>query len=356
MTDRPAPHPMLDVTDEVATALREGRPVVALESTIISHGMPYPRNVAMATEVEGIVRDHGAVPATVAVLDGRPRVGLSGDDLELLASHPDVAKVSVRDLPYVVARGTHGATTVAATMRLAALAGIRVFVTGGLGGVHRGASTSMDVSADLTELGTTDVAVVSAGVKSILDIGLTLEVLETLGVPVLGVGTDEFPSFYSRRSGHPVPLRVDSAAEIAAVMAAKWRLGLSGGVVVANPIPAEDEIPAEEIGGIIDQALADMAALGIRGKDTTPYLLGRIVEITGGTSLEANIALVRANARFGRRSPPHTPAPAADVSRRRDPPASTADRRHLGDVPTGGRRRRPGTPPRERCHRSSARR
>jgi pseudouridine-5'-phosphate glycosidase len=273
--------------------------VVALESTIISHGMPYPQNVAMATEVEGIIRDHGAVPATIAVLDGRPRIGLGTDDLELLASHGDVAKVSVRDLPFVVARGVHGATTVAATMRLAAMAGIRVFVTGGLGGVHRGAQQTFDVSADLTELGRTPVAVVSAGVKSILDIGLTLETLETLGVPVLTVGSDEFPSFYSRSSGHAAPMRVDSAAEVAAVMDAQWRLGLDAGLVVTNPIPEDDEIPAAEIGGIIDRALADMDRLGIHGKDATPYLLGRIVEITGGASLTANIALVRHNARLG---------------------------------------------------------
>ncbi|MDQ1102809.1 pseudouridine-5'-phosphate glycosidase [Nocardioides zeae] len=293
------PHPMLRITDEVAAALRDGRPVVALESTIISHGMPYPQNVAMATEVEGIVREHGAVPATIAVLDGVPRIGLDADDLELLASHGGVAKVSVRDLPYVVARGVHGATTVAATMRLAALAGIRVFVTGGLGGVHRGAPESFDVSADLTELSQTDVTVVSAGVKSILDIGLTLEKLETLGVPVLVEGSDEFPSFFSRSSGFAAPMRVDGAEQVAAVMRAKWDLGIAGGVVVAQPIPVEDEIPAAEIDGIIAQALADMDDLGITGKDATPYLLGRIVEITGGASLTANIALVRANARLG---------------------------------------------------------
>jgi pseudouridylate synthase len=295
----PMTHPLLTLTDEVAEALAAGAPVVALESTIISHGMPYPQNVEMAMEVEGIIREHGAVPATLAVLDGRPKIGLSPDDLELLASHGDVAKVSVRDLPFVVARRTHGATTVAATMRLAALAGIRTFVTGGLGGVHRGAQQSFDISADLTELGTTDVAVVCAGVKSILDIGLTLERLETLGVPVLGYGTDEFPSFFSRSSGHAAPMRVDSAADVAATMAAKWDLGIDGGLVVANPIPVEDEIPAAEIGGIIEQALADMDALGIRGKDATPYLLGRIVEITSGASLTANIALVRNNARLG---------------------------------------------------------
>jgi pseudouridine-5'-phosphate glycosidase len=287
------------VTDEVADALAEGRPVVALESTIISHGMPYPRNVEMAREVEGIVRAGGAVPATIAVLDGVPRVGLSADDLELLGSDPGVVKVSVRDLPYVIARGLHGATTVAATMRLASLAGIRVFVTGGLGGVHRGAAQSFDVSADLTELGQTSVAVVSAGVKSILDIGLTLETLETLGVPVLVNRADEFPSFYSRSSGFAAPMRVDGPAETAAVLRAKWSLGLPGGVVIANPIPAEDEIPAGEIGGIIDQALADADRVGATGKDITPYLLGRIVEITGGASLTANIALVKHNARFG---------------------------------------------------------
>lgn len=289
----------VEIAPEVREALAAGRPVVALESTIISHGMPYPQNVAMAREVEAIVRAGGAVPATIAVLGGVPKVGLSEPELELLGSSPDVVKVSVRDLPYVVARGQHGATTVASTMRLAALAGIRVFVTGGLGGVHRGAATSFDISADLTELGQTSVAVVSAGVKSILDIGLTLETLETLGVPVLVNGADEFPSFYSRSSGFAAPMRVDGAAEIAAVLAAKWSLGLPGGVVVANPIPIEDEIPAEEIGVIIEQALGDADRLGVTGKDVTPYLLGRIVEITGGASLTANIALVKANARLG---------------------------------------------------------
>ena len=287
------------LSDEVRSALAADKPVVALESTIISHGMPYPQNVAMAREVEAIVREGGAVPATIAVLGGVPRVGLSAEDLKLLGSAPDVTKVSVRDLPYVVARRLHGATTVAATMRLAALAGIRVFVTGGLGGVHRGATTSFDISADLTELGQTSVAVVSAGVKSILDIGLTLETLETLGVPVLVNGADEFPSFYSRSSGFASPMRVDGADEVAAVLAAKWSLGLPGGVVVANPIAAADEIPAEEIGAIIDRALADAAARGVSGKDITPYLLGRIVEITGGASLRANIALVKNNARLG---------------------------------------------------------
>ncbi len=294
-----APHPDLVLTDEVRRALLDGTPVVALESTIISHGMPYPQNVEMATEVERIIRDGGAIPATIAVLDGRPRIGLTDADLELLATNPDVAKVSVRDLPYVMARGRHGATTVAATMRLAALAGVSVFVTGGLGGVHRGAERTFDVSADLTELSTTNVAVVSAGVKSILDIALTLETLETLGVPVVAYGTDEFPAFFSRESGCAAPQRLDTPADIAALMAAKWRLGLAGGVAIVNPIPVEDEIPADEIGVIIEQALADMDAQGIHGKDATPFLLGRIVEITHGASLTANIALVNNNARLG---------------------------------------------------------
>ncbi|MGI9156547.1 MAG: pseudouridine-5'-phosphate glycosidase [Marmoricola sp.] len=292
-------HPMLRLTDEVRDALAEGRPVVALESTIISHGMPYPDNVAMAREVEQIIRDHGVTPATIAVLDGVPRIGLDSDGLELLASDDGVRKVSIRDLPYVVARGEHGATTVAATMRLAALTGIRVFTTGGLGGVHRGAGATFDVSADLTELSLTAVTVVSAGVKSILDIGLTLERLETLGVPMLGYGTDEFPAFYTRSSGYPVPLRVDSPDEIAELMRAKDALGIAGGIGVANPIPETDEIPRGQIDEIIEQALADLTRLRITGKDITPYLLGRIVEITGGTSLTANIALVRSNAHLG---------------------------------------------------------
>lgn len=293
------PHPDLVLTDEVAEALRDGAPVVALESTIISHGMPFPQNVEMATQVERIIRDGGAVPATIAVLDGRPRIGLSHDDLHLLATSPDVSKISTRDLPYAVAKGIHGATTVASTMRLASLAGISVFVTGGLGGVHRGAERTFDVSADLTELSKTNVAVVSAGVKSILDIGLTLETLETLGVPVVAYGTAEFPAFFSRDSGHAAPMTLDTPAELAALMDAKWRLDMAGGVAIVNPIPSADEIPAEEIGVIIDQALADMDANGIHGNDATPFLLGRIVEISNGASLTANIALVGNNARLG---------------------------------------------------------
>ena len=292
-------HPMLRLTPEVEAAVAAGGPVVALESTIISHGMPYPDNVAMALEVEQIIRDGGATPATIAILDGIPRIGLSADDLELLASDPSVVKVSVRDLPYVVSTKAHGATTVAATMRLAALAGIRVFVTGGLGGVHRGGEDSMDVSADLTELAVTDVAVISAGVKSILDIGRTLERLETLGVPVVGYGSDEFPSFFSRVSGHRVPMRLDTPEDLADMMRAKWALGIAGGVSIANPVPTGEEIPASDMDAVIARALADCDARGIRGKDITPYLLGRIVELTEGASLRTNIALVRNNARLG---------------------------------------------------------
>lgn len=293
------PHPMLAVAPEVRDALAEGRPVVALESTIISHGMPYPQNVAMAREVEGIVRENGAVPATIAILAGRPTVGLSADQLEMFGADTAIRKVSVRDIPHVVAAGAHGATTVASTMSIAALAGIRVFVTGGLGGVHRGAETSMDISADLTELARTPVAVISAGVKSILDIGRTLEVLETLGVPVVGFGTDEFPAFFSRSSGLPVPMRVDTGDDVAALMRASFGLGLGRGISIANPVPAEDEMPRADVDAVVERALADGAARGITGKDITPYLLGRLVELSDGRSLRTNLALVRNNAVVG---------------------------------------------------------
>lgn len=292
-------HPLLKLDPEVAQALAEGAPVVALESTIISHGMPYPANVAMAREVEQIVRDGGAVPATIAVLNGVPTVGLSADELEMLGSRDDIRKVSVRDLPYVVATGTHGATTVASTMRIAGLAGIRVFVTGGLGGVHQGGENTMDVSADLTELSRTEVAVISAGVKSILDIGRTLEVLETLGVPVVGYGTDEFPSFFSRSSGLRTPMRLDTPQEVAGLMRATWGLGLGSGISIANPVPAESEMAHEDIDAVIAQALADADERGVTGKDITPYLLGRLVELSDGRSLETNLALVRNNAVVG---------------------------------------------------------
>ena len=292
-------HPLLKLDPEVAQALSDGTPVVALESTIISHGMPYPANVAMAREVEQIVRDGGAVPATIAVLNGVPTVGLSADELEMLGSRDDIRKVSVRDLPYVVATGTHGATTVASTMRIAGLAGIRVFVTGGLGGVHQGGEVSMDVSADLTELSRTEVAVISAGVKSILDIGRTLEVLETLGVPVVGYGTDEFPSFFSRSSGLRTPMRLDTPQEVAGLMRATWGLGLGSGISIANPVPAESEMAHEDIDAVIERALADADERGVTGKDITPYLLGRLVELSDGRSLETNLALVRNNATVG---------------------------------------------------------
>ncbi|WP_135228300.1 pseudouridine-5'-phosphate glycosidase [Deinococcus fonticola] len=292
---------LMDIQPEVFAALDAGQPVVALESTIISHGMPFPQNVQMAREVEAIVRENGAVPATIAVLGGRLKVGLSADELHLLATDQTVEKISTRDLPVTVALGKNGATTVASTMRIASLAGIRVFATGGTGGVHRGAESSMDISADLLELAHTDVCVVSAGVKSILDIGLTLEVLETQGVPAITLGSEEFPAFYSRQSGFKSPLTVQTEAEAARVLHAKWVMGLHGGVLLANPIPAESEIPAADMNPHIGQALKDMDALGLTGKDTTPYLLGRIVEITGGKSLETNIALVKNNARVAAR-------------------------------------------------------
>jgi len=287
----------ISVHPEVEQAISTGRAVVALESTIISHGMPFPQNVEMANDVETIVRDAGSVPATIAVLDGVCQVGLTGEQLHQLATAPGVHKATTRDLPWLMATGATGATTVAATMRLAALAGIRVFATGGIGGVHRGAADTFDVSADLTELAATQVAVVSAGVKSILDIALTLERLETLGVPVLVNGSDDFPSFYSRTSGLAAPRRVDGAAQIAKVLDATWNgLGLTCGVSVANAIPEADEIPADEISAFIEEALAELTNQGIAGQDVTPFLLRRIYERTDGRSLTANLALVRNNA------------------------------------------------------------
>ena len=288
----------LSLTEEVRHALAERRPVVALESTIIAHGMPYPQNVETARQVEEIVREAGSVPATIAIIGGVMKVGLNGGELERFGREGrSIAKVSVRDLPFIVARGLDGATTVASTMRIAAMAGIRVFATGGIGGVHRGAEMTFDISADMTEFAESSVAVVTAGAKAILDLGLTLETLETLGVPVIGLGTDEFPAFYSRRSGHAVPMRCNSAGEIASVMRAKWEMGLKGGIVVANPIPAEAEIPAAEIAPVIEAALHKAAAKVIHGKETTPFLLAEIAGVTEGRSLAANIALVRNNAR-----------------------------------------------------------
>jgi pseudouridine-5'-phosphate glycosidase len=291
--------PLLDLAPAVARALADGQPVVALESTIISHGMPWPQNVQTALAVEAEVRAQGAVPATVAVLDGRLKAGLSLEQIERLGrAGSEVAKASRRDLPVLVARGGTGATTVAATMLIAALAGIRVFATGGIGGVHRGASQSFDISADLQELARTPVAVVCAGVKSILDIGLTLEYLETHGVPVLGYGTERLPAFFTRESAFRVDARFDDPAGIARVMQAQWALGSAGGLVVANPIPAEHALAPEAVDGAIGQALAEAQAQGVRGQAVTPFLLARVNALTGGVSLAGNIQLVLNNARL----------------------------------------------------------
>ncbi len=289
----------LKIKDDVAEALKTGRPVVALESTIISHGMPYPKNIDTALAVEEIVRAGGAVPATIAILNGQIRIGLEREDIEYLGTAKDVLKASRRDLGHITANGLNGATTVAATMIAASLAGVKVFVTGGIGGVHRGAENSFDISADLQELAATDVAVICAGAKSILDIGLTLEYLETMGVPVIGFGTDELPAFYTRRSGFSVDYRYDTAAEVAASLKAKWDLGLKGGMVIANPIPEEFEMDHKTIDGAINQALNEAGAKGIKGKETTPFLLDRVKQLTGGESLESNIQLVYNNARVG---------------------------------------------------------
>lgn len=290
---------MISYSKEVQEAMDQKKPVVALESTIISHGMPYPQNVETARIVEQIIRDNGAVPATIAIMDGQIKIGLSDEELELLGNSPDVAKVSRRDLGQLIATKKIGATTVAATMICAELAGIRVFATGGIGGVHRGAETTMDISADLEELATTGVAVVCAGAKSILDIGLTLEYLETKGVPVIGYQTDEMPAFYTRSSGFGLTFRADDAQILAQVLKAKWDLGLKGGAVVANPIPAEHALDDAFINGIIEQAMKEANENGIKGKDTTPFLLGKVKELTEGTSLVANIELVKHNAAVG---------------------------------------------------------
>ncbi|MFM9436071.1 pseudouridylate synthase [Janthinobacterium sp. CG_23.3] len=292
-------HHLLSFSPEVAAARAAGLPVVALESTIISHGMPYPQNVQMARQVEQIIRDGGAVPATIAAIDGKICIGLTPAQLELLATSPDAMKVSRRDLPYVLSQARLGATTVAATMICAELAGIAVFVTGGIGGVHRGAETSFDISADLQELAQTSVAVVCAGVKSILDIGLTLEYLETHGVPVLAVGQSGFPAFFTRESGFQADFQLDTPAEQAAFIHTKWQLGLKGGVVVGNPVPAADAMQKDEIDAITEQALAEAAQGGVKGKQVTPFLLARIKQLTGGRSLATNIALVKNNARVG---------------------------------------------------------
>ena len=288
----------LDIAPEVKSAVEAGKPVVALESTILSHGMPYPENLTFAAEVERIIRAEGAVPATMAIIDGRMKVGLSAGELELMCKGEKVAKVSRRDLPVLLATGGTGATTVASTMILASLAGIPVFATGGIGGVHRGAETTMDISADLQELAHTPVAVVCAGAKMILDIGLTLEYLETMGVPVLGYNTDQFPAFYCRESGFGVDYNAHSPAEIAKIARTKWDLGLAGGMLIGNPVPQEYAMDFDQMSAVIDRALAAAEQDGVRGKNITPYLLAHIVEYTGGASLATNIQLAYNNARL----------------------------------------------------------
>ncbi len=288
----------LDIAPEIAEALAVGRPVVALESTIISHGMPHPQNVETAAAAEAAVRDCGAIPATIAILGGRLRVGLTGDEIRHLGERgTDIVKCSRRDLPFLSARNEDGATTVAATMIIAAMAGIRVFATGGIGGVHRGVEETLDISADLEELARSNVAVVCAGIKSVLDIGRTLEYLETKGVPVIGFKTDAMPAFYAQSSGYPVDYRVDSAAEVAAAMAAKRDMNLAGGMVVAVPIPDEHALDHDDIEGVINDALIEMRRRGITGRETTPFLLDRVAKQTGGRSLAANMQLMINNAR-----------------------------------------------------------
>ncbi|QFU08447.1 Pseudouridine-5'-phosphate glycosidase [Rhodobacteraceae bacterium THAF1] len=288
----------MELTDEVRSALQAGDPVVALESTIITHGMPWPQNVEMARAVEGEIRAYGATPATIAVIDGTLHVGLDEARLEALAQAEDVSKLSRADLPVCIATGGTGATTVAATMIAARLAGIETFATGGIGGVHRGAELSFDVSADLQELAQTHVTVVAAGAKAILDLPKTWEVLETLGVPVIAVGQDDLPAFWSRHSPYPAPLRLDTAGDIAASHVMRGAMGVPGGQLIANPIPQTDEIAADVLAPVIEQALAEAAAQGIAAKSVTPFLLARIFELTDGASLQANIALVLNNARL----------------------------------------------------------
>ena len=289
----------LDVSPEVAAAIAEGRPVVALESTIISHGMPYPQNVETALKVESIIRENGAVPATIAILGGRLKAGLTPEEIEYLGKKGhDVTKASRRDLAVLVSRKEDGATTVTTTMMIAYMAGIRIFATGGIGGVHRGAQTTMDISADLEELAQTPVMVVCAGAKSILDLGLTLEYLETHGVPVIGYGTKELPAFYTRKSGFGVDYELDSPQELAAAFKASMDMGLKGGMLVTNPIPEEYSMDPAVINKAIDEAIAQANAQGIHGKESTPFLLAKVKELTGGDSLDSNIQLVFNNARL----------------------------------------------------------
>ena len=287
----------LEIHPEVQKALEEGKPVVALESTIISHGMPYPKNIEMAQNVSRIVRENGAIPATIAIINGVLKVGLTKEEIEFLGTSKDVVKASRRDLPFVISKKLNGATTVATTMILADLAGVRVFATGGIGGVHRGAQETFDISADLQELANTNVAVICAGAKSILDIGLTLEYLETNGVPVIGFGTDEFPAFYTRRSGFGVDYRVDSSLEVAEALKAKWDLNLNGGMAIGNPIPEQFEMDYDTITKAIETALREADENNITGKKVTPFLLDKVKTITAGQSLASNIELVYNNAK-----------------------------------------------------------
>ena len=296
-------NPYLDIHPEVAAALKEGRPVVALESTIISHGMPYPQNVETALRVEAAIRENGAVPATIAVIGGRLKAGLSPEEIEYFGKKGRaIAKASRRDLALLCARGEDGATTVTTTMIIAHMAGIQIFATGGIGGVHRGAETTMDISADLEELAQTPVMVICAGAKSILDLGLTLEYLETKGVPVLGYQTKELPAFYTRQSGFSVDYRVDTPAELAKALYTQRQLGLKGGMLVTNPIPEEYSMPKEVIEAAIDRAIRESREQGVKGKETTPFLLARVAELTGGESLASNIELVLNNARLAART------------------------------------------------------
>ncbi|WP_372714669.1 pseudouridine-5'-phosphate glycosidase [Ilyobacter sp.] len=289
----------LDISPEVSEALEKGLPVVALESTIISHGMPYPENVNTALEVERIIREKGAIPATIAILEGRLKVGLSKDEIDLLGKTGlEAVKTSRRDLPFIISKKLTGATTVASTMIIASFAGIRIFATGGIGGVHRGAETTFDISADLQELANTNVAVICAGAKSILDIGLTLEYLETNGVPVVGYQTDELPAFYTRKSGFKVDYKADTPKDIALALKAKWELGLNGGMVIANPIPEEYSMDHKLISDVIENALIEAEKNNIKGKESTPFLLAKVKELTEGKSLESNIQLVYNNARL----------------------------------------------------------
>jgi pseudouridine-5'-phosphate glycosidase len=288
----------LSISEEVKDAVAESRPLVALESTIISHGMPYPQNYETAYKIENTVRENGAVPATIALLNGKIKIGLNNNEIEFLSKESGILKASRRDIPVIISQNLNAATTVSATMICAALCGIKIFATGGIGGVHRNGNNTFDISADLTELSQTNVAVVSAGVKSILDIGLTLEYLETMGVPVIGYKTEEFPAFYARESGFKVNYKLDSPGEIAAAVKTKWDLGLNGGVIIANPIPEEFSFDKKLIDKAIDEALAKADTKGIKGKDVTPFLLSEIKEITKGKSLDANIQLVLNNAKL----------------------------------------------------------